>query len=220
MFDLLRRNWPLKALALALAFTIWVAVTGEDRVLHDLSLPLEIGLSADKVLASPTPNTVSVRLRGAASLMRRLDPVPLAVSVDLSDAATGDREVRLSQDDVVNVPRGVEVEFIDPDRLNLKLEQNLQRELFVVVTTSGEPPEGFHYYGAEAFPKSMLVEGPESEVESLETLGTNPIPLNLRTEPFVVSKVNPVVRGEFVRVVHVGRGCYQWFEQKDRDGNS
>ena len=73
MLDLLRSNWPLKALALALAFTIWVAVTGEDRVLHDLSIPLEIELSADQVLASPVPNTVSVRLRGAASLMQALE---------------------------------------------------------------------------------------------------------------------------------------------------
>ena len=200
MLELLTHNWPLKLLAVALAFAIWVSVTGEDRVVQDFSLPLEVNLSNEPVvLSSEMPNTVLVRLRGAQSLMRRLDPVPLSVSIDMSQAPPGDHDVLLSQADVLNVPRGIDVEFIQPDRLALKLERRRSRELAVEVTTVGQPPEGFHYYGSVADPAAMKVEGPESEIEILETLRTNPIRLNLRTEPFVV-RVNPQVEGN-VRVV-------------------
>lgn len=200
MLDLLTKNWPLKLLAMALAFAIWVSVTGEDRVVQDFSLPLEINLSDEPVvLSSDLPNTVLVRLRGAQSLMRRLDPVPLSVSVDMSEELPGEHEVLLSKIHVLNVPRGVDVEFIQPDRLTLRLERSRSRELEIEVITLGQPPEGFHYYGAVADPPTMTVEGPESEIEALDVLRTNPIRLNLHTEPFVV-RVNPQVGGN-VRIV-------------------
>jgi len=200
MVDRVLSNWPLKLLALALAFAIWVSITGENRVVQDVSVPLEIRLSEDRVVASPTPTTLTARLRGAESLMRRLDPVPLAVRVDLSDAPLGQQDVQIARDDLVNVPRGVEVEFIDPDRFSLTLDRRMRRDLTVDVTFLGRPPEGFHFYGAEVLPKSIMVEGPESEVQEASMVRTNPIRLDQRTEPFNV-RVTAVPEGTYVRVV-------------------
>jgi YbbR domain-containing protein len=200
MLDAVTTNWPLKLLALAFAFAIWVSVTGEQRIVQDFSLPQEINVSDDRVVASPTPNTVTVRLRGAESLMRRLDPVPMALSVDLHDAAPGERDVQLSNEQLVNLPRGVEVEFIDPDRLSLIVERRLRRELEVEVTFLGQPPEGYAFYGAESFPAKILVEGPESQIEPLQDVRTNPIRLDQHTESFV-ARVTAIPVGEFVRIV-------------------
>jgi YbbR domain-containing protein len=200
MFDRLLANWPLKLLALGLAFAIWVSVTGEKRVVQDFSLPLEIELSADRVLASPTPNTVTVRLRGVESVMRRLDPVPMTVQVDLRDTPPGGHEAQLTNAELSNVPRGVDVEFIDPDRLSLVVERRLRRELDVEVAFLGQPPEGYHFYGAEIIPAKILVEGPETQVEPLAEVHTNPIRLDQRTEPFV-ARVGAIPEGQFVRVV-------------------
>jgi YbbR domain-containing protein len=200
MLERLLSNWPLKLLALAFAFAIWVSVTGEERVVQDFSIPLQINLSDDRVVASPRPNTVTVRLRGVESLMRRLDPVPMALSVDLRDAAPGERDVQLSDEQLTNLPRGVEVAFIDPDRLSLILERRLRRELKVEATFLGQPPEGFAFYGAESFPSTIMVEGPESQVEPLELVRTNPIRLDQHTEPFV-AQVTAIPVGEFVRIL-------------------
>jgi len=200
MIDRVLSHWPLKLLAVALAFAIWVSVTGENRVVQDVSVPLEIRLSEDRVVSSPTPTTVTARLRGAESLMRRLDPVPLAVRVDLSDAPLGQQDVQIAQDDLVNVPRGVDVEFIDPDRFSLTLDRRMRRDLDVDVTFLGRPPEGFHFYGAEVLPKSVLVEGPESELEQASVVRTNPIRLDRRTEPFT-TRVTAAPEGTYVRVV-------------------
>jgi len=200
MLDRVLSNWPLKLLAVALAFFIWVSITGENRVVQDFSLPLEIELSDETVLVSQTPNTVTVRLRGPESLMRRLDPVPMGLQVDLGDAAPGDHDVQFTSADLVNVPRGAEVEFIDPARISLSLEQRLRRELDVEVNFLGQPPAGFTFYGADVLPRSILVEGPVSEVEPLEVVRTNPIRLDRRTEPFE-ARAAAVPEGAHVRVI-------------------
>ncbi len=200
MLDRLLANWPLKLLALALAFAIWVSVTGENRVAMDVSVPLELRLSEDQVAASEAPTTVTARLRGAESLMRRLDPVPLAVRVDMSDASLGEQDVQIAKTDLVNVPRGVEVEFIEPDRFVLNVDRRLRRELEVEVTFLGGPPEGFHFYGAEVLPSSVVVEGPESQLTGTDVVRTNPIRLDQRAEPFR-ARVSVVPEGTYVRVV-------------------
>jgi YbbR domain-containing protein len=200
MLDRLLSNWPLKLLALALAFAIWVSVTGENQVVQDVSVPLDLRLSDDRVAASATPTTVTARLRGGESLMRRLDPVPLAVRVDLRGAPLGDQEVQIATTDLVNVPRGVEVEFIDPDRFPLTVDRRLRRDLEIEVTFLSSPPEGYHFYGAEVRPRSVVVEGPESELKQTAVIRTNPIRLDQRTEPFR-ERVSAVPEGTYVRLV-------------------
>jgi YbbR domain-containing protein len=199
MLDRLLAHWPLKLLALALAFAIWVSITGENRVVLDVSVPLELRLPEDRVAASATPTRVTARLRGPESLMRRLDPVPLAARPDLSDAPLGEQDVQIANTDLINVPRGVEVEFIDPDRFRMTVDRRLRRDLEVDVTFLGSPPEGFHFYGADVLPKSVVVEGPESELVEASVVRTTPIRLDERREPFTAS-VGAVPEGTFVRV--------------------
>jgi YbbR domain-containing protein len=200
MPDRLFRNWPFKLVALVLAFAIWVAVTGESRIVKDFPVPLEIVLSDARILASAPPNNVTVRLRGPEGLLRRLESTSMAMRVDLGDAPPGTHDVQLSKADLQNVPRDVTVEFIDPDRLSLALGRRLRRELKVVPAFLGQPPEGFAFYGAQVLPEIIVVEGPESEIKSLELLKTNPIRLDQRTAPFQV-RVSAVAEGTYVRVV-------------------
>lgn len=196
----LLRNWPLKLVALGLAFAIWVAVTGENRIVKDFPVPLEIVHSDSRILASAPPKNVTVRLRGPEGQLRRLDPVSMAMRVDLGDAPPGDHEVQLSKADLQNVPRTVDVEFIDPDRLSLTLGRRLRKELKVSPAFIGQPPEGYHFYGSQVLPETVLVEGPESEVKPLDTLATNPIRLDQRTAPFQV-RVGAIPKGTYVRIV-------------------
>jgi len=200
MLDTVLSNWPLKLLALGLAFAIWVSVTGENRVVQDFRVPLEVEVPNDLIPAQSPPTTVSVRLRGAESVMRRLDPVPIVVRADLRDASAGEQEVLLRRDDVGGVPRGVEIDFIDPDRLPLDLEARSRRELPVEPTILGQPADGFAFYTAQVAPGKLRVEGPASQVDQLEVLRTTPIRLDGRTETFVVrAAVAP--EGELVRVL-------------------
>ncbi len=177
-------EWPLKALSLGIAFALWVATTGEDQAVRDLVIPLEVRLQSDHILASSPPTTVTVRLEGARTVVRKLEPVELRVQLDLRDAPTGERDVQLSEVHLAGLPRGVDVDFFDPDRVRLSIDRRMRRELKVVAGLLGEPSAGYALYRALVRPEKLSVEGPEAAVRSLTELRTDPLRLDHRTRSF------------------------------------
>jgi YbbR domain-containing protein len=201
MVDRLLLNWPLKLLALSLAFGIWISVTGENRIVKDFRLPLEIPLPADHTLASSPPTEVTVRLAGPERAIRRLDPLDLAVRVDLTPGTFGPREIPLSRRNLTGVPRGVQIDFINPDRVSLAVDRKVRQRLRVEPTFVGKPADGYAFYGADVRPENTLVEGPASEVEHLDILSTSPIRLDQSTAPFTVPVAATIDAGPHVRLV-------------------
>jgi len=200
MLERLTSNWPFKLLALFLAFGVWISVTGESDVLQDFDVPLDVQLPQSRLLTTPAPNTVTVRLRGSESRMRRLDAAAMELHVDLLETSLGQQDILLSKSDLVGVPAGVEIDFIFPDRLRVVVDLRAQRELPVEPTFLGQPPEGYAFYGVRVSPEAVVVEGPEAEVAPLDHIDTNAIRLDKRRQPFTI-RVNPVPVAEHVRIV-------------------
>jgi len=200
MLERILRNWPLKLLALGLALFVWLAVTGENRIVKDFQVPLEIAVRQDCTLADLPPTAVEVRLRGPESLVQRIAPYGLAVRVDLRDASPGERSILLGPSAVMGVPRGVEVVYVEPDRLTLELDRKMRVFLPVVPSLAGSPPQGYAFYGARVDPDRVEVEGPRSQVESLSRLRTDPVSLDGRTAPFV-ERVSAIPDNPRVNVV-------------------
>jgi len=200
MLELLFRNWPLKVLSLLLAFAIWVAVTGENRIVQDFRVPLDITLPANLVAGEAPPTTVNLRLRGPETIFRRLDPLPLEINVDLRDAGPGPRNVLLSAEQVSGVPGGAEIVLLEPDRFRLLLERRANRLLPVVPAFAGQPAKGYTVYDVILDPESIEVEGPDSKVSGLTRLRTDPIRLDGKMTPFSVG-VGVVPTTPEVRVV-------------------
>jgi len=203
MPERLQTNWPLKALALVVAFGIWISITGQDRTLRDYTVPLEVDFGTERIAATPPPTTITVRLEGPQTTIRNLDPLRLAVRLDLHDAPLGERDIPLSRSNLTGVPRGVDVSLFDPDRVHLSVAQRSQRELEIVPDFVGDPPAGYRLYGFVARPPVALVEGPQTSVDLLRSLRTETIPLAGRTETFVTD-VAVVPENSAVRVIDAG----------------
>lgn len=193
MLERLRSDWPLKLVALLLAFGVWVSITGQGRTLKDFTVPLEIDFGDERIATNPPPTTVTVRLEGTRTSIRQLDQdqLALAVRLDMRDAPTGDREIHLSKGHLDGVPRGVEVSFFNPDRIRLRVDRKVQRKLRVTPELIGHPPRGYSLYFARIMPESVLVDGPEASLEMLTELHTEAISLEDRTDSFV-AQVNVV----------------------------
>jgi YbbR domain-containing protein len=187
MLERLTANWPLKLLALALAFAVWVSITGQNDVVRDFPVPLEIRLPADLTLAAEAPTSVTLRLRAPETSMRRIDPLGLGVRVSVERGISGQRDITIAGDNVIGVPPGVELEFITPNRLRLDVEQLIRRLIPVEATFAGEPPDGYAFYAAQVVPDAVTVEGPESAVEELMLLRTPTVRLDQFTRPFEVT---------------------------------
>ena len=90
MLDRVLINWPLKLLAVSLAFAIWVFVSGEKRIGQDFEVPLDVQVPVHLALLEAPQATVSVRLRGPESLIRRVRPVGMELGVELTDLPPGE----------------------------------------------------------------------------------------------------------------------------------
>ena len=115
----LLHNWGLKLLALALSFVLWAAVSTEPPVEIGYTVPLEFRNLLEKFELGPdAPTQVRVRVRGRSTLLRRLTPADLAISVDMADAQPGEMLIRLSPSHV-EIPYGAELVRIAPSELRL-----------------------------------------------------------------------------------------------------
>lgn len=184
MLEIALRNWPLKAVSLVLAFAVWVAVTGERASLQDFSVPLDVALGDARTLASLPVSEITVRVRGRESQLRGIDAFSLRFPIDLTAAEVGTRTIELNAEMIEGLPRGIEVERIEPQRLSLAIDEKVQRQVKVVPTFDEQPPEGYHFYGAGVDPDSVLIEGPRRMVERLKAIGTDEIVLEEKTAPF------------------------------------
>jgi len=204
MPERLLANWPLKVLALVLAFGLWISITGQDRTVRDYTVPLELDFGSERIAAAPPPTTITVRLEGPQTAIRKLDPLRLAVRLDLQDAPLGERDIPLSRSNLTGVPRGVDVSLLDPDRVHLSVAHRSQRELEIVPEIVGDPPEGYWLYGFVASPAVAQVVGPQSSVDSVRSLRTETISLAGHTNAFVAD-VAVLPDDSSVRVVDAGK---------------
>lgn len=200
MLEVLRRNWPLKLLALVMAFAIWVSTSGEREAPRDFTIALKILHAPDQTLSSEAPTSITVRLAGRESLIRRLDPLRLGATVDLSNSTTGPHVIHLTTANLTGVPGGIDLDFINPDRLSLVVDKLARVQLPVEPTFTGKPPDGYTFYGATVHPKKLTIEGPATAVDPLTSLSTHPIRLSDLTQPETIEAAT-VIADQMIRVV-------------------
>jgi YbbR domain-containing protein len=183
MHEIVSRNWPLKLLSLVAAFVIWVSITGDRPTIKDFSIPLEVLLPDNRILKSTPPTTVTVRLEGPAPMIRSLDPLRLAMRVDLGAAELGERDIQLTESNL-DVPQGVGVAFFDPPRITVDVDRRVVREIPIKVNLTGELAEDRRLYHVRARPDRLMLDGPESIVDTIEEVLTDPIALDGRERTF------------------------------------
>ena len=119
------RNLGTKLLALAIACATWYVLTGQRRERiseRNYRIPLSIvNVPRGTMVVSPLPDAVDVRIRGAFTPLRALDPAKLEAVVDLADATPGEKRYPLGPEDI-NVPADVEVIAIAPAEIRLVLD--------------------------------------------------------------------------------------------------
>ena len=93
MLDRLLQRWPLKLLAVAAAYAIWLSVSSQGRVFVDYDVPLELRIDEAFVVAGSAPDEVEVRLRGNESVLRNLDPLGLLMQVTVEPGGPGEHQM-------------------------------------------------------------------------------------------------------------------------------
>jgi YbbR domain-containing protein len=171
------RHLGLKFLAVAVAFGLWFTVAGEETVERSLKVPLELRNRPERLeLVENAPTAVDVRVRGRSGLLSQLDPGDVLAMLDLSTAKVGRRYFSLSRRQV-SLPFGVEVVEVSPGTIPLRFEPSLSRKVPVTVVTDGEPALGYVAGKPSVEPPTVNVSGPQSAIERLREVVTEPVSL-------------------------------------------
>jgi YbbR domain-containing protein len=169
------RHLGLKILSVAVALGLWFTLAGEQTVERSLRVPLELRNRPSQLeLVEDPPSTVEVRVRGASSLLSQLSASDVVAEIDLALARTGRRYFPVARAQV-RAPFGIDVVDVTPGTISLRFEASLTRRVPVVPMLDGEPAPG-HVAGAISVrPATVEVAGPESAVQRLREVNTEPV---------------------------------------------
>jgi YbbR domain-containing protein len=184
------RNLRTKLLALAIACAAWYLLTGERRERiseRSYRIPLSIvNIPKNTVIVSPLPDAVDVRVRGAFTPLRQLDPAKLEAVIDLLDTTPGEKRYLLDNEDI-NVPRDVEVIAVSPTEIRLVLDAVADKPLPIVADIVGTPAPGSRIEEIFVEPRLARVSGPAKTLERMAQIRTEPVSVEGRDASFQVS---------------------------------
>lgn len=185
-------DWGTKLIALAISIALWLGVTGlrSPTTIRLKNVVLNTRASNDMEITNTPPQEVEIVVTGDKRLTDRINSRDLVVSVDLTEVKPGDQVVALNPDTVnVDLPNGVKLEEIQPNKISVKLERVEEREIEVKTDLDGNLPEDLEIYSVTVVPSKVRIRGAESIVREIDSVYTEPINLDNRTESFAASQI-------------------------------
>lgn len=185
-------DWITKLIALFITLVIWYGVTGRraPSTVRMRNVHLSFRVPSDTEISNEPVDEVEITVTGDKTRLDRVNPRDLAIAVDLSGYKPGDLVVQLRPETVNHeLPSGVKLEEIEPNKIALRLEQRIEKTVEVRPVFNGQPPEGFELYSAAVAPARVRVRGAASHVEALDRVSTEKINLENLTGDTVVRQI-------------------------------
>jgi len=163
-------NWQLKIVSLVLAVMLWMAVANQASSEIGLEVPLEYrNIPRRLEITGDMTNTVQVRLRGSSSLIKDITAKDVSTTIDLGKMTSGEKIVPLSPQNV-QAPFGAEVIRVNPSSVRFNLERTITKTIPVVPAI--QLADGYELGKLEVSPPQVQIEGPESRVNTLNSIAT------------------------------------------------
>lgn len=178
-------------LALILWAYVRVTVGGvTQKVMSQLVLqvPLETrGAGASLIPYEKSADTITITLRGEASVVSELREGLVRAYVDVADMVSGSHWPEVQ----VLVPQGVQILSTEPKSVNVKLSPPMFKEVAVTVQGTGEPKAGYRALKPTFEPRVVRLQGPEALISQVEKVSCL-VPLDGLDESFTLSVHNLV----------------------------
>lgn len=171
-------DWGTKLIALGITFALWLGITGlRTEITQRLkNVTLVTRISNDMEITNKIVEEVEIVVTGDKRIIDRLNARDLIVSIDLNDIKAGDRTIQLTPETVnLELPSGVKLDNIQPNKVAVKLEKVEEKEVEIKVETEGNLAEGFEIYSSSVVPAKIRVRGAESFVKSMDSISTEKV---------------------------------------------
>jgi YbbR domain-containing protein len=177
------RNLGLKLLSLFLAVLLWAVVLGEQKVEVTVNVPLDLNVPPGLFLVNDPTDTLEVHLWGPKTLVTSLTPREITMGELPVKLVEGENIIPI-RDDMIRVPRGIQVVEVSPRRVRVVLEGSVEREVEISPHVEGSLPDGYVLRRVTSIPPRVRMVGPISELQRISRVRTLPISLSGRTASF------------------------------------
>ncbi|PTX58926.1 YbbR domain-containing protein [Melghirimyces profundicolus] len=173
----LQNNTVVKVVALLLAVMMWMMVNDETNPFGErdgdvsnlvYNVPLKVEYDKDRFDVSGLPQTVTLRVKGPAPSMKRLDESRLEAYVDLKDRGAGVHRNIPIQVKKKGLP-GVEV-VSRPRTVNVTLKEKQSKVMPVEIEVIGTPAENYHTGEPAVDPGKVRVSGPKEKLDQIRAV--------------------------------------------------
>ncbi|NDC38473.1 MAG: hypothetical protein EBZ48_10525 [Proteobacteria bacterium] len=182
------KNIWLKVFSLLVAVLLALYVHGSSNtVVRTVVATIELSrVPINKVVLAPLNPTVLVTLRGPSFIMSRVPNSPPVFSVTFPPHVDERYRANLSPEDL-KLPAHLEVSSIEPQMIEFKLDELIERELSVVVPRIGTFEEAVRAESISSEPEKIIATGPRSELRERSSIETEALDLRTIHEDTTVS---------------------------------
>lgn len=178
MTRLITENWGWKLTSLALAYLLWLAVANNPVYMTTISAPVQYrNIPSYLEMSTDVVDGVRLEVRGPSNRLTSGQMNDAAVILDLARVSRpGEQTFPVEQSNAV-LPPDVTLLRAMPAQVRLIFERRLTREVPVHLRIGKGPPEQYEIEKQELDPPVMRVVGPESRVQEIHTVDTDPVDL-------------------------------------------
>lgn len=179
MIRLVTRNAGLKLFSLGIAVLLWATLGGSRESTASIAAPVQYrNIPKSLEISSEVVEQVHLLLRGPSMNLSRLTGNEAPVVLDLS-RVTGPGETTLTiTRENLDLPAGVTLERSIPGQVRLRLETRISKAAPVRVRYA-YLPAGMEIAEEEVKPAELQVIGPESRVNQIQFVETDPVDLRM-----------------------------------------
>ncbi len=164
----------LKFLAVLIAVILWAQVHGQGVGSLSMEVPLQVqGLPSDVAIVNDLPDHVRITISGLQARLARLKTTDIRVPLDasgLKEPGVVERALKVS---AIQIPAGLTIEKLQPDRLQLQVDRVIKRK--IMVKPRLELPEGWKALDVRVEPAQVSLTGPEVWLEALANVRTTAV---------------------------------------------
>jgi hypothetical protein len=160
---------------MALAFSLWAVLAGQDMNAVDMTVPLELaGLPDDLVVRGEAPASVTFQVLANAAQIRFLSDRKPHLRLNVALAREGENVFPVPAD-ALALPRGVKVTRSNPSVIEFTAVRVAQKTVPIRLVVQGSPDPPLELASVLIEPTMAMVKGPRELLDRINDIATTPI---------------------------------------------
>lgn len=162
-------------------FLFWPKAPLEEM---ELLIPVDYGKTPAGLTVTGDPlRRIEVRVRGTSAELQAVSGRLPVYTIDLSGEDIGVKTFPIEKE-LIKLPHDIVIDQVKPLYITLKIEQEITKQVPVVISFSGKPAKGFEVTDATTKPAAVILRGPADMLASLEKAATKPVDISGLSESF------------------------------------